>query len=64
MDLRVYPKNGKHVIQDMDDGRKQYGMPYKSKTAANAGLKKLIADVATEEVIIGNRHRFKRAFMY
>ena len=59
MDLRVYPKNNKFVIQDMDDGRKQYGKPYKSKSAANAALKKLIADVATEEVVIGNRYKFK-----
>ena len=35
MDLRVYPKNKKFVVQDMDDGRKQYGA-YKSKSAANA----------------------------
>ena len=62
MDPRIYPKNGKFVIQDMDDGRKQYGIPYKSRSAANAALKKLIADVATEEVIIGDRHRFKDAY--
>ena len=62
MDLRVYPKNSKFVIQDMNDGRKQYGKPYKSKSAANAALKKLITDVATEEIVIGNRYRFKDEF--
>ena len=59
MDPRIYPKNGKLVIQDMDDGRKQYGPAYKSKSAANAALKKLIADVATEEVVVGSRYKFK-----
>jgi integrase len=59
MDLRVYPKNNKFVIQDMDGGRKQYGRPYKSKSAANTALKKLITDVATEEVVVGNRYKFK-----
>ena len=59
MDLRVYPKNNKFVIQDMDDGRKQYGKPYKSQSAAKTALKKLIADVATEEVVVGNRYKFK-----
>ena len=43
----------------MSNGRKQYGMPYKSKSAANAAVKKLIADVATEEVVVGNRYKFK-----
>ena len=62
MDLRVYLKNKKFVVQDMDDGRKQYGIPYKSRSAANAALKKLIADVATEEVVVGNRYRFKDEF--
>ena len=62
MDPRIYPKNGKFVIQDMNDGRKQYGRPYKSKSAANAACKKLYADVANEEVVIGNRYRFKDEF--
>ena len=35
MDLRIYSKRNTFVIQDMDDGRKQYGA-YKSKSAANA----------------------------
>ena len=50
MEPRVYPKNKKFVIQDMDNGRKQIGKPYQSKTAANAALKKLIEDVATKKI--------------
>ena len=38
MDLRVYPKNKKFVIQDMSNGRKQHGRPYPSKSAANKAL--------------------------
>jgi integrase len=62
MDLRVYPKNGKYVIQDMDDARKQYGKPYKSKSAANVALKKLITDVANDIVVVGDRYRFKDTY--
>ena len=49
MEPRVYPKNKKFVIQDMDNGRKQIGKPYSSPTAAKAALKKLIEDVATKK---------------
>ena len=62
MDLRVYPKNKKFVIQDMDNGRKQHGPAYQSKSAANAALKKLIADVATKKVVVGDRIVFKDEF--
>ena len=50
MDPKVYPKRNTHVIQDMDDGRKQIGKPYSSPTAAKAALKKLIEDVATKKI--------------
>jgi hypothetical protein len=50
MEPRVYPKNKKFVIQDMDNGRKQIGKPYSSPTAAKAALKKLIEDVATKKI--------------
>ena len=50
MEPRVYPKNKKFVIQDMDNGRKQIGKPYASPTAAKAALKKLIEDVATKKI--------------
>ena len=50
MEPRVYPKNKKFVIQDMDNGRKQIGKPYPSPTAAKAALKKLIEDVATKKI--------------
>jgi hypothetical protein len=50
MEPRVYPKNKKFVVQDMENNRKQIGKPYQSKTAANAALKKLIEDVATKKI--------------
>ena len=62
MNLRVYPKNKKHVIQDMDNKRKQVGKPYPSKTAANVALKKLIGDIATGKVVVGDRYKFKDEF--
>ena len=40
MEPRIYPKNGKFVIQDMENNRKQIGKGYKSPTAAKAALKK------------------------
>ena len=61
MDLKVYPKRKTFVVQDMDDGRKQYGA-YRSKSAANAALKKLIEDVATDKVIVGDRYKFKEEY--
>jgi len=62
MDLRVYPKNKKFVVQDMENNRKQIGKPYRFKTAANNALKKLIGDVATKKVIVGTRYKFKNEF--
>ena len=62
MNLRVYPKNKKFVIQDMDNNRKQIGKPYLNKTAANVALKKLIGDVATGKVVVGDRYKFKDEF--
>jgi len=62
MDLRVYPKNGKFVIQNMDNNRRQIGRCYQSKTAANAACKKLYADVATKKVVVGDRYKFKDEF--
>jgi|TARA_R100001530_G_scaffold14559_2_gene13092 integrase len=62
MDLKVYPKRKTFVVQDMDDGRKQHGPAYKSKSAANAALKKLVADVATKRVVVGDRYKFKDEF--
>ena len=59
MDLKVYPKRKKFVIQDMDNKRKQIGKGYKSPTAANNALKKLIADVATKKVVLSDRYNFK-----
>lgn len=59
MDLRVYPKNKKFVVQDMENNRKQIGKPYQSKSAAHAALKKLIADVATKKVVLSDRYNFK-----
>lgn len=62
MEPRIYPKNGKFVIQDMENNRKQIGKGYKSPTAAKAALKKLIEDVATKKVVVGDRYKFKETF--
>ena len=63
MEPRVYPKNKKFVIQDMENNRKQIGKPYQSKTVANAALKKLVADIATGDVVVGDRYKFKEEFI-
>ena len=62
MDLRVYPKHKKFVVQDMENNRKQIGKAYQSKSAANAACKKLYADVATKKVVISDRYNFKDEF--
>ena len=62
MDLRVYSKRDTFIIQDMDNGRKQHGKPYKSQSAAKAALKILIANVATKKVVIDDRHKFKEEY--
>jgi|TARA_Y100000296_G_scaffold2608_1_gene3705 integrase len=62
MDLRVYPKNKKFVVQDMENNRKQIGKPYQSKSAANAACRKLITDVATDKVVINGRYKFKEEY--
>ena len=62
MDLRVYPKHKKFVVQDMENNRKQIGKAYQSKSAANAACKKLYADVATKRVVISDRYNFKDEF--
>jgi integrase len=62
MDLRVYPKHKKFVVQDMQNNRKQIGKAYQSKSAANAACKKLYADVATKKVVISDRYNFKDEF--
>ena len=62
MDPKVYPKRNTFVIQNMDDGRKQIGKPHKSRSAANAALKKLVGDIATGDVVVGDRYKFKEEY--
>jgi len=63
MDLRVYPKHKKFVVQDMENNRKQIGKAYQSKSAANAALRKRVADIATGEVVVGDRYKFKDEYI-
>ena len=66
--LRVSKKSkNKFVILDYNQKRKVITCKggfkkWSSRTAAEAALKALIADVATNEVIIGDRHKFKEEY--
>ena len=67
--LRVSKKSkDKFVILDYNQKRKQItckdgSKKWSSRTAAETALKALIADVATNEVIISNRHKFKEEYL-
>jgi len=58
-ELRIVPKRNKLVIQDFKNNRKQIGKSYSTQGAAKAALRKLIGDVATEKLVISDRHKVK-----
>ena len=62
-DLRISKKRNKHVILNYADKRKQIGKGFTNITLARKALKKLIADVATEKVILGDRYKFKEEYL-
>ena len=59
--IRVQKKSkNKYVIQDFSQNRKQItckdgNKKWTSRSAANSALRKLIADVATNKVIVSDR---------
>ena len=67
--LRVSKKSkDKFVILDYNQNRKQItckdgSKKWSSRTAAETALKALIADVATNKVVISNRHKFKEEYL-
>jgi len=67
--LSVQKKSkNKYVIQDFNQNRKQItckdgSKKWSSRTAAELALKALIADVATNKVVISNRHKFKEEYL-
>jgi len=62
-ELRIVPKRNKLVIQDFRNNRKQIGKSYSTQGAAKAALRKLIEDVATEKVVIGDRHKVRDLYI-
>ena len=62
-DLRICRRGNKYAIQDWSNVRKQIGKKYLTQTAAKAALRKLIADVATETVVISDRHKARDLYV-
>ncbi|QIZ21543.1 integrase [Candidatus Pelagibacter giovannonii] len=62
-DLRICRRGNKYAIQDWSNVRKQIGKKYLTQTAAKAALRKLIADVATETVVISDRHKVRDLYV-
>jgi len=62
-ELRIVPKRKKFVIQDFTNKRKQVGRSFKTQGEAKAALRKLIADVATEAVVISDRHKVRDLYV-
>ena len=62
-ELRIVPKRKKFVIQDFANKRKQVGRSFKTQGEAKAALRKLIADVATEAVVISDRHKVRDLYV-
>jgi len=58
-DLRVCKRGSLFVIQNWSEKRKQVGNKYTTITSAKIALRRLIADVATEKVVITDRHKVR-----
>jgi integrase len=62
-DLRICRRGSLFVIQNWSEKRKQVGNKYTTITAAKTALRRLIADVATEKVVITDRHKVRDLYV-
>jgi integrase len=62
-DLRICRRGSLFVIQNWSEKRKQVGNKYTTITAAKTALRRLIADVATEEIVITDRHKVRDLYV-